>query len=296
MADGPKLGLVLGGGAARGWAHIGVITALVDAGIRPQLVCGTSIGALVGAAYASGHLDGLERWIRSLSHFDMLGLLDPGFANGGFIQGAKLMAAFSEQIDARDIEELPTEFAAVACDIDSGREVWMRAGSLITAVRASIAIPGVFTPVLVEDRWLVDGGLVNPVPVSLARALGADVVIAVNVNDRLVLPGGRRRYALPQHAEEAGFWDKLKRRWSSEEPQAPDVTLPGIFGVSLDALNIMQNRVMRARLAGDPADVLMSPQVGAIGLFEFHRADEAIRAGRECAERHLDEIRFLAEV
>ena len=294
MTDGPRIGLVLGGGAARGWAHIGVIDTLLAAGIRPSLVCGTSIGALVGAAFASGRLEQLERWIRGLSHLDMLGLLDPGFSTGGFIAGTKLMAAFGEHVASCDIEDLPMEFAAVACDIDSGREVWMREGSLVTAVRASIAMPGVFAPVLVEDRWLVDGGLVNPVPVSLARALGADIVIAVNVSERFVLPGGRRRYALPR-ADEAGFWERLRRRWNSEAPETPNVTLPGIFGVSVDALNIMQNRVMRARLAGDPADVLLSPAVEAIGTFDFHRSDEAITAGRESAERHLDEIRFLVE-
>ena len=294
MADGPRIALVLGGGAARGWAHIGVIRALTDAGIVPHLVCGTSIGALVGAAFACGKLDALERWILGLGNFDMLGLIDPGFSAGGFIQGAKLMAAFSEQIAACDIEELPLALAAVATDIESGREVWLRAGSLATAVRASIAIPGVFSPVLVDDRWLVDGGLVNPVPVSLARALGADLVLGVNVNERLVMPGGQRRYALPHDRDHNGFWERLRQRWSSEAPEAPNVTLPGIFGVSVDALNIMQNRVMRARLAGDPADVLLSPSVGHIGLFEFGRAAEAIDEGRRCADRHLDEIRRLS--
>ncbi len=292
MTDGPRIALVLGGGAARGWAHIGVIRALADAGVQPHLVCGTSAGALVGAAYVSGKLDELEHWIRNLGNFDMLGLLDAGFAKGGFIHGAKLMATFGELIESRDIEDLPIQYAAVATDIESGREVWMREGSLTTAVRASIAIPGVFSPVNVDGRWLVDGGLVNPVPVSLARALGADIVLAVNVNERLTVPGVRR-YARPHDEDGVGFWDRLRQRWTSDESKAPDGPLPGILGVSVDALNIMQNRVMRARLAGDPADVLLSPRVGHIGLFEFNRADEAINEGAQSVARHFDEIRHL---
>ena len=292
MTDGPRIALVLGAGAARGWAHIGVIRALADAGVKPHLVCGTSAGALVGAAYASGKLDQLEDWIRNLGNLDMLGLLDPGFAKGGVIHGAKLMTTFGALIASRDIEDLPLEFAAVATDIESGREVWMREGSLTTAVRASIAIPGVFSPVNVDGRWLVDGGLVNPVPVSLARALGADIVIAVNVNERLPAPG-IRRYARPRADDGVGFWDRLRQRWTADEPKTPDGPLPGILGVSVDALNIMQNRVMRARLAGDPADVLLSPRVEQIGLFEFNRADETIDEGEQCVARHLDEIRHL---
>ncbi|MEX0900050.1 MAG: patatin-like phospholipase RssA [Gammaproteobacteria bacterium] len=295
MTDGPRIALVLGGGAARGWAHIGVIRALAEAGVRPHLVCGTSAGALVGAAYASGKLDQLEEWIRSLGNFDMLGLLDSGFAKGGVIHGAKLMATFGQLIASRNIEDLPVEFAAVATDIESGREVWMREGSLTTAVRASIAIPGVFAPVNVDGRWLVDGGLVNPVPVSLARALGADIVIAVNVNERLTTPGVRR-YALPRNEDSVGFWDRLRQRWTSDETVVPAGPLPGILGISVDALNIMQNRVMRARLAGDPADVLLSPRVAHVGLFEFNRADEAIDEGAQCVARHVDEIQHLLQL
>lgn len=294
MTDGPRIAFVLGGGAARGWAHIGVIRALADAGVKPHLVCGTSAGALVGAAYASGKLDALEKWIRNLDNLDMLGLLDAGFSKGGFIHGAKLMAAFGKLIESQNIEDLPVEFAAVATDIETGREVWMREGSLTTAVRASIAMPGVFSPLHVDKRWLVDGGLVNPVPVSLARALGADIVIAVNVNERLPVPG-LRSYAQPRNDEDddVGFWERLRERWTSDEPKTPEGSLPGIIGVSVDAINIMQNRVMRARLAGDPADILLSPRVAHVGLFEFNRADEAISEGAKCVARHLDEIKHL---
>ncbi len=292
MTDGPRIAFVLGAGAARGWAHIGVVRALVDAGVQPHLVCGTSAGALVGAAYASGKLDKLEGWIRDLDNLDMLGLLDPGFSKGGFIHGAKLMTAFGKLIESRDIEDLPVQYAAVATDIETGREVWMREGLLTTAVRASIAIPGVFSPVNVDGRWLVDGGLVNPVPVSLARALGADIVIAVNVNERLPAPG-LRSYAQPRNDDDASFWERLRQRWTSDEPETPEGSLPGIIGVSVDAINIMQTRVMRARLAGDPADVLLSPRVAHVGLFEFNRAEEAIDEGTQCVARHIDEIRQL---
>lgn len=284
----------MGAGAARGWAHLGVIRTLHEAGIRPDLVCGTSVGALVGAALACGRIDELERWIRRLGNFGLLGLIDTGFSTGGFIAGAKLMGAFGRHIADCEIEDLDIPFAAVATDIESGREVWLKRGPLTTAVRASIAVPGVFAPVLIDGRWLVDGGLVNPVPVSTARALGADLVIAVNVNERMVLPGGRRRYALPDADEtDDGFWDRLRQRWNGDAPQAPPSPSPGIFGVSADALNIMQNRVMRARLAGDPADFLLSPRVGHIGLFEFERADEAIEEGHRAAQLHLGEIERL---
>lgn len=301
----PCVALALGSGAARGWAHIGVIRALAEAGIEPDIVCGTSIGALVGSAYVSGNLDGLERWIRGLSHLDVLALLDPGFSEGGFIHGAKLMSAFSKHVADRDIGELPLQFAAVATDIESGHEVWLKTGSLLTAVRASIAIPGMFAPVCVNDRWLVDGGLVNPVPVSVARAMDADFVIAVNVNERVGAPGARRRYALPGESSgsDNGFWQRVRVWWAERKlkPAAVEMLFsgasgdspeqPGILSVMADAVNIMQSRITRARLAGEPADALLSPRVGHIGILELERAAEAIDEGRRCVERALPEIR-----
>ncbi|HEX7970768.1 MAG TPA: patatin-like phospholipase family protein, partial [Thiobacillus sp.] len=186
MANSPtRIGLALGGGAARGWAHIGVIRALADAGIEPDIVCGTSIGALVGAAYVGGELDRLEAWVRSLSVQTVVSFLDFSLG-GGLIKGDRLIAFFRSHFVDRDIRDLARPFGAVATDLQRGREVWLREGTVTDAVRASIALPGLFTPARRDGVWLVDGGLVNPVPVSLCRAMGADLVIAVDLNADLL--------------------------------------------------------------------------------------------------------------
>ena len=176
-----RVGLALGSGSARGWAHLGVIRVLEEAGIRPDLVCGTSIGALVGAAYAADELENFEKWLRGLSIADVISFMDVRM-NGGMIKGERLMEFFRRSFVDRPIEELAIPFAAVATALHTGTEVWLREGSTIEAVRATIALPALFMPVVLDGRILVDGGLVNPVPVSLARAMGADIVIAVDLN------------------------------------------------------------------------------------------------------------------
>src|SRR5258708_14633659 len=180
-----KIGLALGGGSARGWSHIGVIRALEEAGVEPDIVCGTSIGSLVGAAYAAGELDRLEAWVKSLTWQNVVSLLDVT-VTGRFIKGAQLVDFFASRFTDVDITKLPKPFGAVATDLLTGREVWLREGSVIESVRASIAVPGLFTPVARDGRLLADGGLVNPVPVSLCRAMGADIVIAVDLNADMV--------------------------------------------------------------------------------------------------------------
>ena len=184
--SGPKIGIALGSGSARGWAHIGVIKGLAELGIEPDIVAGTSIGALVGAAYANDQLDLLEQWALSLNWKELVSYLDMGVAGGGVIEGEKLLDFFSKHVNHSDIESMPKKFAAVATDLDTGREIWLQTGSVLHAVRASIALPGLFRPFKLNDRWLVDGGLVDPVPVSLCRAMGADIVIAVNLNGDIV--------------------------------------------------------------------------------------------------------------
>lgn len=304
----PKLALVLGSGGARGWAHIGVINALEDAGLRPDLIVGTSIGALVGAAYAASQLDGLERWIKPLDHLAVLKLLDTGFTDGGFIHGTKLMNAFSTHVGDHDIEELGCRFVAVATDIESGREVWLQTGSTVAAVRSSIAIPGLFAPVFHDDRWLVDGGLVNPVPVSVARALGAHTVVAVNLNGELLGASGvRRRYARPGSGDAGESVVQRLRQWWATHRKRGDLRAlfsglggdqpqqPGIMNVIADSIDVMQDRITRARLAGEPPDVMLSPKVGGIGMLEFNRVEEAIAAGRRCADEQLEEIRSVCD-
>ncbi|OJZ18515.1 MAG: patatin [Thiobacillus sp. 65-29] len=292
----PRIGLALGSGSARGWAHIGVIRALADAGIEPDLVCGTSIGALVGAAYVAGELDRLEAWVRGLRPQTVVGFLDVSL-NGGLIKGEKLITFFREHFVDRDIQDLARPFAAVATDLAHGREVWLREGGVSDAVRASIALPGLFTPVRRDGAWLVDGGLVNPVPVSLARAMGADVVIAVDLNSDLLgrhlkaQPAARAKKSRPSPADtvfariQAGI--SQFGRNGGEATDAP----PAMLDVMASSINIMQVFITRSRLAGEPADALVTPRLAAFGLMEFHRAASAIDAGRRATEAVLADLR-----
>jgi NTE family protein len=281
-----RVGLALGSGSARGWAHIGVIRALEEAGIRPDIVCGTSIGALVGAAYAAGELDGFEQWVRRLAMKDVVAFMDVNL-RGGLFKGRRLMGFFQQRFADRPIEKLALPFAAVATALHSGTEIWLRNGSTLDAVRASIALPGLFTPVLNDGTVLVDGGLVNPVPVSLARAMGADVVIAVDLGSDLM----GRYLRLNQPDRLAGFvneWiGKLQDNFgiappkrSLDEPAMP--TLPEVLASSI---SIMQVRIARSRMAGDPPDLVVAPRLAHLHLLDFHRAEEAIVEGRRAVER-----------
>src|SRR3989440_2386480 len=288
MARKPRLGLALGSGSARGWAHIGAIRALEERGVKPDLVCGTSIGALVGAFYASGELDRLENWVTGLAWTTVVRLMDLSW-RGGLIRGTRLFTLFRSIFEDRDISELPVTYGAIATELDSGREIWLREGKVLDAVRASCAMPGLFTPVIRNGAVLVDGGLVNPVPVSMCRALGADLVIAVDLSwgklgayrDR-----GRDRAVAPR--EVPGWLERLRASWleraiAKAEPE--DIRIPSIFEVFSTALDIVEMRVARSRLAGDPADVLLTPLLPDFGTMEFHRAAEAIQEGRAAVER-----------
>lgn len=294
----PRIGLALGGGSARGWAHIGVIRALQDAGVEPDLVCGTSIGALVGAAYVGGELDRLETWVRSLNLQTVVGFLDFSLG-GGLINGEKLIGFFRDHFVDRDIRTLPRPFGAVATDLQRGREVWLREGGVSDAVRASIALPGLFTPVQRDGSWLVDGGLVNPVPVSLCRAMGAEFVIAVDLNADLL---GRHLKPKPARASSEraaaapnGLADTVRARIQNGMSQlgisADDGPRPpAMLDVLASSINIMQVLITRSRLAGEPADVLVTPLLGDLGLMEFHRASVAIDAGQRAVDAALPQM------
>ena len=261
------IGVALGAGSARGWAHIGVLKALTESGIVPHVVCGTSIGALVGAVYAGGELDALEQWVKGLTWRKMVGYFDLTFG-GGIIKGSKLFDYLRGNLLDKRIEDLERPFAAVAADLANGREVWLRSGAVADAVRASIALPGLFTPWPLEGRLLVDGALVNPVPVSLARALNADFVIAVDLSSGI----------LGHQARDGGDGQRGARQ-------------PGFIDVVTASLNIMSARISRSRLAGEPADAVILPRLGNLGLLEYHRAAEAIAAGRAAAENMVVQIR-----
>jgi NTE family protein len=283
-----KLGLALGSGAARGWAHIGVVRALAEAGYKPDIIAGCSIGAFVGAACASGDIDMLEDWVGSLTWQDVLKLLDPSWA-GGLIKGEKLIDFFRRHFLNHDFSELTVPFACVATDLANGREVWLKEGSVADAVRASIAMPGLFTPVERNGRLLVDGGLVNPVPVSLCRYMGADIVIAVDLGADLAGRALRREEVVTDKSNGGGLLQRLRR---SVGFGPSGETLPSMMAVMSSSINIMQVRIARSRLAGEPADVLLTPLMSGMGLMDYHRGREAIDEGRAAVERMLPAIEF----
>jgi NTE family protein len=284
----PKLALVLGSGAARGWAHVGVIRALEQAGIRPDIVCGTSVGALVGAAYATGEFERFCAGTAGMRRRDVVSFMDVCLS-GGLLRGERFMAFVSRVFEDRPIENLAIPFAAVATSLESGAEIWLRTGSTLNAVRASLAMPGLFTPVLTEDGILVDGALVNPVPVSLARAMGADVVIAVDLTSGLV---GRNFVVKHADASQAGhdFLHRyLGRLWHADEAPRP----PSLVNVIASSLDVMQMRITRSRMAGEPPDVVVAPRIAEVGLLDFHRAEEAVCEGERAMTAALGGLAML---
>ena len=328
-----RIGLVLGGGAARGWAHIGAIRALHEAGIRPDVVCGTSIGALVGAVYAHGDLDWLEEWVSRLTWQTVVRLLDLRLS-GGLLGGKKVIQVFADQFAGCAIGELRMPFAAVATELDTGRETWLQDGSLVDAVRASIAIPGIFTPQWHDGVWLVDGGLSNPVPVSVARGMRADCVIAIDLNNDILngrdlggvtaetpAPIAARAAAVASGApvtegstgtnasatDDAAPPLALRRngkpwpRWLQPAPgyeesrdvrvaPPPSARVPSMLSSIAQSIDIMQVRITRSRLAGEPADILIQPRLGGMGIFDFHRARPAIEEGRAAVHNMMPAI------
>jgi NTE family protein len=296
-----KIGLALGSGSARGWAHIGVLRELERLSIKPDVISGCSIGALVGAAYASGHFDDLETWVKKLTWKEIVGFLDMSVMRGGIIRGEKLLEFARQYMQEQPIESLDMPFAAVATDLENGREVWLKDGSLLEAVRASISLPGLFTPVQREGRWLVDGGLVDPVPVSLCRALGADIVIAVNLNGDLV--GKREKVSKQIKVSKSSLWDRVSEQWKNELSERKNLLMqqllgeqieaPSMFEVMYGSLNIMQDRITRSRLAGDPADMILEPRLAHIGLMDYDKAEDAIGEERASVQRLEKQIKQL---
>jgi NTE family protein len=299
--DAPKIGLALGSGASRGWSHIGIIKALLDEGVKPDVICGTSVGAMIGAAYLAGNLDKLEEWVLGSTRTDVLRFFDVKLSQSGFVDTKRLNWFLHNYIAeaGQSIEALPSRFAAVSTNLETGREVWFTEGGLADAVRASMAMPGLFPAVRVDRRWLVDGGLVNPVPVSVCHALGADIVIAVNLNSGIVGKREIGRQAAPAREDKSTFSSIKQQALEYSNAIFPNRDkqdeAPGLFYAIANSINIFQDRITRSRLAGDPADVVMSPRVAHIGMLEFHRAGEAIDEGRRCVGDALPEIRRLSK-
>jgi NTE family protein len=293
-----KIGLALGSGSARGWAHIGVIEALQEAGIEIDCIAGTSIGAVVGAVFASGNLDKLKEVVLQFDWKQILGFLDVVFPKSGLIDGRKVSDFVRGHVQAKNIEDLSTLFCAVSTNLADGQEVVISKGDLIEAVRASISTPGIFTPVKKDGMVLIDGGLVNPVPVSVVRAMGADLVIAVDLNSDIVRTRGNGKTPPPLLAPEdpvaapvrtAGstVLSELNRKVSALRMQAMTQAgqwlsrdpMPNIFEVLQESIHIMEARITESRLQIDPPDLLIQPNLGHIRFMEFNRANEAINAG-----------------
>ena len=337
----PIVGLALGSGSARGWAHFGVLHALREAGVSPDIICGTSIGSLVGATYAAGEMDEFESWVLGLGKRKVFGFMDFNLG-GGLLKGEKIIEFWRENFVQESMEELGAPFGCVATDLQTGAEVWLRKGSIAEAVRASIALPGLFTPVMREGRLLVDGGLVNPVPVSLARAMGADIVIGVDLNADIMrkhmkpvdmsqtelkihtrevkveelhleseeppMPLGQIPDALAADASPVGWTGKWKRSMTSVKTLSSSVIrkgrkeasedddddmpqVPSLVNVVLASVNIMQMRITRSRMAGDPAEVLIAPRLSHIGLMDFHRGRESIDEGYAATQLALPALK-----
>lgn len=298
----PRIGLALGGGAARGWAHIGVLRTLEKAGIKPDVIAGTSMGALAGGAWAADRLDQLEEFARSMTKRRMFGFMDWRIGGNGLISGGRLAKLLELNFGETLIEDLPVRYGAIATELSSGHEIWLTRGNLIQSMRASYALPGIFTPIKIGGRWLVDGALVNPIPVSAARALGARVVIAVNLHSDVfgkgtviqdhgrIIDYGEEEEPLPAPATKPRNLFGNVFGLPRPRVQTPADGPRGISAVMMDAFNITQDRISRSRLAGDPPDVMISPRLNGVGLFEFYRAEESIKAGEEAAERALADI------
>ena len=337
----PIVGLALGSGSARGWAHFGVLHALREAGVSPDIICGTSIGSLVGATYAAGEMDEFESWVLGLGKRKVFGFMDFNLG-GGLLKGEKIIDFWRENFVQETMEELGAPFGCVATDLQTGAEVWLRKGSIAEAVRASIALPGLFTPVMREGRLLVDGGLVNPVPVSLARAMGADIVIGVDLNADIMrkhmkpvdtsetelkihtrevkvtelhlegeeppMPPGQIPDALAADASPVGWTGKWKRsmtsvktlsssvirkgrKEASEDDDDDEPQVPSLVNVVLASVNIMQMRITRSRMAGDPAEILIAPRLSHIGLMDFHRGRESIDEGYAATQLALPALK-----
>ncbi len=310
----PRIGLALGGGVARGWTHIGVLRTLIAAGHVPDIIAGTSIGAVVGGLYLAGRLDELETFARGLTGRSILSYSDFSLRGSSLIAGEKLRRKMHEYIDGVLIENLDRHFIAIATELKTGHEAWLREGPLTRALRASYALPGVFPPVKIDGRFLIDGALTNPVPTSVVRAMGARLVIGVSLHadghagetaggERLF--GGAEEASFPGDEGDATDEDiaapgasakpsLMSRfnpaRWLRKTLFGPGREAPGLSTVMVGALNILLDRVTRTRLAGDPADVLISPDLRGIGLLEFDRAAELIDRGRAAAEAALPSI------
>ena len=317
-----KVGLVLGSGAARGWAHIGIINRLKEFGVEPQIVTGCSIGALVGAALASGRIKELEEWVKGLDSWGVFSLLDWGLGQGGLISGEKVFDKITETIGDVDFNDLQMPFGAVSTDLFTGRETWLTEGSLKEALRCSCAIPGILAPTQFKGRWMVDGATVNPVPVSLCKMLGADFIIAVDLNSdksnmvalhqaevtasasQLPAPvldtEGSTEYVQHPEAKDSNPFNQLlisgkQYLQQRKVKQAEKAKTPDVFAVMSGCIDIMQDRITRSQLASEAPDIVIQPKLADFGIMDFDKAEELIKVGEECADLYKPILEYKLE-
>lgn len=273
---GKRIALVLGSGGARGLAHIGIIQHIESLGHKIVYISGCSMGALVGGIYAAGQLEPYAEWVRKLEKRDIFNLLDLAFGWTGLFKGDRLMGVLKELVGDHVIEDLPIGFTAVATDLREQREIWLNRGPLFDAIRASIAIPMVFTPHVYLGRVLVDGGLLNPIPIAPALNQAADMIIAVNLNAHS--RSSRSRAA------------QLAQLDAGDEVQPPSdegPNLPGLIDLMTGSLDLMQNSIARMKLASYTPDIVIDVPRDACLFYEFYRAEELIALGRDCATATL---------
>ncbi|MCG7390880.1 MULTISPECIES: patatin-like phospholipase RssA [Pantoea] len=290
-----KIGLALGSGAAKGWAHIGVINALTRAGVEIDVVAGCSVGALVGAAYVNDKLPHMEKWVSAFRYWDVIRLMDLSWQRGGLLRGERVFNHVRQLITHNALESCGKPFGVVATNLSTGRELWLTEGDLHQAVRASCSMPGLLPPVGYNGYWLVDGAVVNPVPVSLTRALGADIVIAVDLQHDAHLMQQDLLSVTPQNSDEAvsaaalSWAKKIRQRLVGLTHRRATQT-PGAMEIMSTSIQVLENRLKRNRMAGDPPDVLIQPFCPQISTLDFHRAKEAIEAGKAAVEKKMDEL------
>ncbi|MDR2861067.1 MAG: patatin-like phospholipase family protein [Syntrophobacterales bacterium] len=301
MTQQKKIGLALGSGSARGWSHIGVIKALKEHDIPVDIVCGSSMGAVVGGAYAAGILNSLEELAREFSWLDFLKFMDVSLSRRGLLSGNRITEFFRDKISDMDIENLPTPYGAVTVDLYTGEEIFIRKGPLLDALRASFSFPGLFTPFHKNNQWLIDGGLINPVPVSLCRAMGADIVIAVNLNDEIL----KKRVflhsadntdtslpSLDKHGD--SLMDFLTAKFPflkrMENHDLPTEKIPNMIEVMMKSIYIMQDRITKQRMVEDPPDISITPSLSDVSLLNFNKARDTIEEGRRATLTKLPEI------
>lgn len=290
-----KIGLALGSGAARGWSHIGVIRAIKRMGIEIDIVAGCSIGSLVGAAYASNKLSLLEEWVCSFSYWDVLRLMDLSWRRGGLLRGERVFNHYRKVVSAVDFSQCQRRFGVVATNLSTGRELWFTEGDLHRAIRASCCMPGLMSPVSHNGYWLVDGAVVNPVPVSLTRAMGADIVIAVDLQHDAHLT--RQALLSPDNngsgSDDISWRRRLRERLGRMTSRGGSTT-PTALEIMTTSIQVLENRLKRNRMAGDPPDILIQPCCPQISTLDFHRAEAAIAAGWLAVDKKTDELLPLA--